>query len=277
MSLRNEPRQPLTNFTLYRETYNWQTWYEYVKLGASAIHAANPNLLILLSGMDSSTQLGAVVRGEPLTPGTTPFNKADFADHADKLVLEMHAYNILPSDNPADCASLETKLRDRGFETLADSAANQFPLLMTEFGFAQDETTWKTDVYARCITQYLPEQQVGWFIWVLAGSYYVREGKHDHDEPWGLLDHAWSAWRSPGFVEGALKPMVQATLEGARESVDAEEGADGGSGGLGGGGQGALGQSQGAENSVGRCSQDLLVLLTWTGIGAVAFLGAFLG
>ncbi|GAB1312630.1 Putative beta--galactanase [Madurella fahalii] len=265
MSLRNEPRQPLTNFTLYSETYNWQTWYHYTKLGASAINAANADLLILLPGMDSSTQLGAIVRGEPLAPGTAPFNKTDFArDYTDKLVLEMHAYSILASDRPTDCASFAARLYSNGFEALADGAANRFPLLVTEFGFAQDETTWRSDVYAVCIADYLPAQRVGWFLWVVAGSYYVREGRHDDDEPWGLLTHDWSGWRSPGFVEGGLTEMVDATLEWVgRGAVEGGEG-DGGSGG----GSGSVGNGQASENAAGagRHTQAFLVVLVWTGM-----------
>lgn len=271
MSLRNEPRQPLTNITLYSETYNWQTWYNYTKLGASVINTANPDLLIFLPGMDSSTQLGAIVRGEPLTPGTAPFNKTDFArDYTDKLVLEMHAYNILPSDNPADCPSFEEKLYNNGFETLTDSAANQFPLLVTEFGFAQDATTWRSDVYAACVAEYLPEQKVGWFLWVVAGSYYTRQGNHDHDEPWGLLTHDWSAWRSPEFVEGGLRGMVNATLEG----VDA--GATTGEGGTdagGGNGSGSVGNDQAGENAAGRRTPWLSAVLAWTGVSVLTSFG----
>ncbi|KAL1839260.1 hypothetical protein VTJ49DRAFT_1697 [Mycothermus thermophilus] len=212
MSLRNELRQPFTNFTFAQESYNWQTWYNYSKLGASTIHSTNPTPLILLSGMDSSTQFNVLVDGKPLSPGTEPFNRSSFAPgFSDRFALEMHAYSIV--EKVTDCPSFEEKLDKQGFSTLTKPAEAQYPLLMTEFGFAQDNETWQTDVYATCITAYLPKQRVGWFIWVIAGSYYVREGTQEFDEAWGLLDVKWDKWRSPEFVENGLKKMVRETLE----------------------------------------------------------------
>ncbi|KAK4449060.1 glycoside hydrolase [Podospora aff. communis PSN243] len=208
MSLRNELRQPLTKPELYKTSYNWETWYSLSRLGADAIHNANPDPLIFLSGMDSSTNFTAVAQGLPLHPGTEVFNPANFNGYADKLVLEMHTYE------PAqECTAFENKLFDLGFQTL-DSAGtgNALPLVMTEFGFLQANETHK-NVYVTCLSRYLPAQRVGWMIWVLAGSYYVRELTHDYDETWGLLSHDWSEWRSPEYIEGGLKPMVNASLK----------------------------------------------------------------
>jgi hypothetical protein len=211
MSLRNELRQPLSNLTLAQE-YNWANWYNYSQLGAKTIHSANPDPLILLSGMDSSTQFDVLVDGKPLSPSMTVFDRSVFApDFADRLVLEMHAYSI--TEKVDSCPDYEEKLTKRGFSTLTQDQDHRYPLLMTEFGLAQDPDTWKNDVYATCIIQFLPKQKVGWFIWVIAGSYYVREGIQEYDETWGLLDVKWENWRSPDFVENGLKKMVTETLE----------------------------------------------------------------
>ena len=281
MSLRNELRQPLTNWTLLEESYNWETWYQYTKIGADAVHASNPVPLIFLSGMDSSTQFDRIVRGQTFTPSTATFSKADFDGYVDKLALEMHSYSILDSDKPKDCPSFEKKLHDKGFETLTDTAVNQFPLLMTEFGFTQDETTWKTDKYATCITDYLPRQKVGWFIWVIAGSYYIREGDQSYDESWGLLDTTWSQWRSPEFVDGMLRGMVNATLdlvrsngvggEGGEEGVENGPGRDGNENSNGGQTEAGSG-SQVGENTAAQSPQALSVGLAWLALGALLFL-----
>ncbi|KAK0713660.1 glycoside hydrolase family 5 protein [Lasiosphaeria miniovina] len=219
MSLRNELRQPLLNLTLYSQSYNWATWYDHMREGAAAIHAAHPDTLVFLSGLDSDTTLDAVVQGLPLTSSAsskTPAKvfdaAADFASGlADKLVLELHTYI-----NPATCSAFEARLAAAGFQTLNGTAKNTMPLLLTEFGYTQDAATWRDSVYASCLLRFLPAKKAGWMIWVLAGSYYVREGQHDYDEGWGLLSHDWSAWRSPRHVEGGLVPLVQATLEGVR-------------------------------------------------------------
>ncbi len=213
MSLRNELRQPLTNFTLYEQSYNWQDWYKYMKQGAAAINSKNPNLLIFLSGIDSDATLQPVVEGTALTPGTGTFSLDDFQGYSNKLVLEIHAYEILsPVTN---CTLFQSQLATDGFEALNASttskAKNAFPVIMTEFGFTEDATTWQ-DVYASCLEAYLPAQKAGWMIWALGGSYYIREGTQDSDETWGLLTHDWSDWRSPEHINGGLTPMIKASL-----------------------------------------------------------------
>ncbi|AEO58520.1 glycoside hydrolase family 5 protein [Thermothelomyces thermophilus ATCC 42464] len=211
IGLRNEPREPTSNPALAQSSYNWQSWYRYMRQGADAVHGANPDLLIFLSGLNFDTYLTPVVRGEPLAPGTDRFDVADFAaGPAGKLVLELHNYET----GATSCDALRANLDRNGFEALLspdDAVANVLPVVMTEFGFQMDDRTWR-GVYASCLAQYLPERKAGWTIWVLAGSYYVRSGTQDYDEGWGLLNHDWSDWRSPGYVDGALKAMVRETL-----------------------------------------------------------------
>lgn len=207
MALRNEPREPTSNPTLDAASYNWESWYTNIKLGTAAIHTANPTPLIFLSGLSFDTFLTPVVQGTALTPGNGTFTPSDFSGYTNKLVLELHNY----ANSATSCSSLESSLYTDGFQALTSSAVNKFPVLLTEFGFAQDTTTWQT-VYPTCLASYLPAQKAGWFIWVLAGSYYIRSGTQDYDESWGLLTHDWTTWRSPSYVSGNLTQMVKNTL-----------------------------------------------------------------
>lgn len=209
IGLRNEPREPTNNAALHASSYNWQSWYGYMRQGADAVHRANPDLLIFLAGLNYDTYLTPVVQGTALTPGTGRFSFGDFPGYADKLVLELHNYET----GIGSCGSLTGNLHRNGFEALTDSATarNKFPVLLTEFGFLMDDRTWR-GVYASCLASFLPAQKAGWTIWVLAGSYYIRSGTQDFDETWGLLNHDWSAWRSPNYVNGALLGMVRNTL-----------------------------------------------------------------
>ncbi|KAK3348762.1 glycoside hydrolase superfamily [Lasiosphaeria hispida] len=208
MSLRNEPREPKGNGgNNARATYNWQGWYTFVKQGAEAIHTKNADVLIFLSGLSYDTYLTPVVQGTALTPGTGKFSVADFPGYANKLVLELHTYDTSASN----CNNMQNNLYKNGFQALTTSAANTFPVMLTEFGFQMDASTWK-GMYASCLATYLPAQKAGWMIWVLSGSYYIRSGIQDYDEGWGLLNHDWSAWRSPSYVNGALLAMVKNTL-----------------------------------------------------------------
>ncbi|OTB03236.1 glycoside hydrolase family 5 protein [Hypoxylon sp. CI-4A] len=209
MSLRNELRKPDSNPSI---AYNWQNWYTNVKKGTEAIHSANPDLLIFLSGLDYDTYITPVVQSTALTPGSGKFSTADFEGYADKLVLEIHNYQ----NSASNCDSLKSSLYNSGFQALhADDAkaVNVFPVLLTEFGFDMTGNAWQ-GTYATCIADYLAEQKAGWFIWVISGSYYVRSGQQDFEETWGLLKHDWSDWRSSAYVQGGLKPLASATAQG---------------------------------------------------------------
>ncbi|KAI0156134.1 glycoside hydrolase superfamily [Pestalotiopsis sp. NC0098] len=209
MSLRNELRTPDDNTTLAEDSYNWEDWYSYAKEGTAAINSANADVLIFLSGLDFDTWLTPVVQGTALTPGTGTFTLSDFDGYTDKLVLELHNY----ANDATNCTSLQESLLTDGFEALDGDDAetvNVFPVALTEFGFAQDATTWE-GVYATCIASFLESEKTSWFIWVLAGSYYIRSGTQDFDETWGLLTHDWSSWRSQDYIDGGLVPLINGT------------------------------------------------------------------
>ncbi|KAI1412013.1 glycoside hydrolase [Hypoxylon sp. FL1857] len=211
MSLRNELRTPLSNFTFASEAYNWENWYKYIRQGSDAIHNANGDVLIFLSGLNSDQDLSPVVNGTALTPGSATFNQDDFSGYANKLVLELHAYDNVFGPGPSDCSTVQNELSNDGFKALTSDAKNQFPVVLTEFGLVQNGTSAQ-DPYVSCILDYMSSQNAGWMIWAIQGSYYIREGIQDHDETWGLLTHDWSDWRSPEFANNSLTSTVKKTL-----------------------------------------------------------------
>jgi len=261
MSLRNELRPPLNNISLLGTSYNWATWYTQMQLGAAAIHSANSDLLVYLSGLDGDTTLGPVVQATPLTPGQNTFDRDDFAPNfAGKLVLELHVYwNIEGALSGGSieslsttCDPLNTYLDKAGFSTLtntSDRSRTQYPMVLTEFGFDQSPSqlasllTTTTNGnsatgYAQCLFAYLRDRQVpGWMLWPLSGSYYIREGERDADEPWGLLTHDWSGWRADQFINEVVRPAVQDTLKiaGKKPLTSESNGAGAGDGGTAGG------------------------------------------
>ncbi|KAK4442621.1 glycoside hydrolase superfamily [Podospora aff. communis PSN243] len=204
LSLRNEPREP-TNNAAARNAYNWQNWYTYMKQGSTAVTTANPDLLIVLSGLNYDTTITPVVQNTALTPGTGRYNKADFP--ANKIVLELHNYET----GANNCNNLQGNLLRNGFNALSGTTPNVFPVMLTEFGFQMDASTWR-NTYSTCLASFVTSQKAGWMIWVLAGSYYIRSGTQDYDEGWGLMNHDWSDWRSPNYVNGLLLSMVKGTL-----------------------------------------------------------------
>ena len=202
MSLRNEPREPPNGPA--RRTYNWRDWYGFVKNGSEAIHSAHPDLLIFLSGLGFDTTMTPVAQGTALTPGSAKFSKDDFPGYGDKLVLELHNYE----NSIGSCSSLKGNLNRNGFSALTD---NKFPVMLTEFGFQMDASTWK-GTYSSCLASFVADNKAGWFLWVLSGSYYIRSGTQDYEEGWGLLSHDWSKWRSQSYIDGMFKKMVVDTL-----------------------------------------------------------------
>ncbi|KAL9598174.1 MAG: hypothetical protein Q9219_004671 [cf. Caloplaca sp. 3 TL-2023] len=210
MALRNELRKPKDwkQFLFY----NWSEWYDNMTGGADAIHKANSDLLIFFSGLKYDSQLRPVFTGD--TMGLTRvFNKSEL-EYANKIVLEVHDYDA----DTTNCTQKKLNLLANSFGAVDRSnprTQTVFPLVMSEWGFEQSPTKYR-ESYASCLRDFLPEQKVGWMTWVLGGSYYVREGVADKDEPWGLLDHEWKEWRCPDCISKGLEPMIQATLGGAR-------------------------------------------------------------
>ncbi|KAI9373029.1 glycoside hydrolase superfamily [Aspergillus egyptiacus] len=216
IGLRNELREPTGSSSPNPAyPYDWATWYAEMMDAADRVHAANPDALIFLSGLNFDTTLAPIPTGKDLGSSggggdeTTRFSLDDFS-YADKLVLELHTY-----DTETDsCADLSGALWNGGFnahDTNNTDIVNVMPVVLSEFGFAQDDSTW-TSVYASCLREWIPEQQAGWMVWTISGSYYLREGVQDSDDPWGLLDHTWSGWRNPEAIEQGLQVMVDASL-----------------------------------------------------------------
>ncbi|KAH7322821.1 beta-1,6-galactanase [Stachybotrys elegans] len=208
-SLRNEFREPSNNPAV-RATYNWQTWYGHVKEAAIAVNEANPDVLVVLSGLNYDTTMQPVVRGTALTPGSETFSKDDFPGFQNKLMIELHNYQ----GTATDCNALWGGIYNGGAQAMNPneaSTANVFPVIITEFGFDMTNQNYQ-GVYATCLGERLPENTAGWMIWVVVGSYYTRQGIQDYDEAWGLYDHTWSAWRNPAYVNGLLSEMSERTL-----------------------------------------------------------------
>lgn len=159
-----------------------------MRLGADTVNAANPNILIFMGGINSDTTLYPIPTGSSIASGIN-FNLDDFS-YKDKLVLELHNYDTAATPTIA-CFMLEAELYVDGFnalDTSSPSVKNVMPVVMTEFGYAQDESD-VNGVYASCLRGYLPRQKAGWMVWNIGGSYYIRSGVQDSDETYGEPFH----------------------------------------------------------------------------------------
>jgi hypothetical protein len=219
-SLRNELR--IVNNPA-NDTYGWSLWYDEMIDAANIVNAAAPDALVIISGLNYDHELNPITAGEPISPPEDQrvFRLGDF-DYADKIVFELHSYD----NSITNCTFFQSELYKRGFNALdvspATTARNIAPVILTEFGFAQNSSDYQS-VYASCLKDFLTGDHreldanrirgpIGHFEWNLGGSYYMREGIADHDDWWALLNHDWSDWRNHTVLRAYQKPLIKSTL-----------------------------------------------------------------
>ncbi|XP_062184233.1 glycosyl hydrolase 5 family protein-like [Phragmites australis] len=182
MSLRNELRGPNQNVTL---------WYRYMQLGAEAVHAANPDVLVILSGLDFDNTLSFL------------FSKKVELSFTGKLVYEQHWYGFSDGgnwefQNQNDvCGMVVDSIKTKGLFLLQQG----WPLFFSEFGFDMSGTHIADNRYLTCFLSVAAEMDLDWAIWALQGSYYIREGILAYDESYGLLSWDWCTARNPSFIK----------------------------------------------------------------------------
>ena len=155
-----------------------------MRMGADAVNGANSGLLIFMGGINSDTTLLPIPIAAPIGFGVS-FDLSSFA-YKNKLVLELHNYDTTYTPT-LNCPTLKATLYLNGFDAMDTSnplIKNVMPVVLSEFGYGQDETS-VSSTYATCLRSYLPSEKAGWMVWVLAGSYYIRSGVQDSDESYG--------------------------------------------------------------------------------------------
>ncbi|KAG6479992.1 hypothetical protein ZIOFF_063469 [Zingiber officinale] len=179
MSLRNELRGPRQNV---------EDWFKYMAMGAEAVHAANKDVLVILSGLSFDNDLGFL--------STRQLN-VSFSSKS-KLVFEVHWYSFSNSEawgngNPNDvCGRISGSVTNNaGF--LLD---RQFPLFLSEFGIDQRGVNERDNRYFSCAMAYAADKDLDWALWTLQGSYYLREGVVELEEVYGLLSLNWTTVRN---------------------------------------------------------------------------------
>uniref|UniRef100_A0A7N0VI13 Glycoside hydrolase family 5 domain-containing protein n=1 Tax=Kalanchoe fedtschenkoi TaxID=63787 RepID=A0A7N0VI13_KALFE len=198
MSLRNELRGPRQNEL---------DWHRYMQDGATTIHSANPDLLVIASGLSYDTTLG-FLRNASLR-----------LDLADKLVYEIHRYSFTGGGrqnwlvHPVNriCGYLKNRFEDQaGFLLSSDAPV---PLFVSEFGVDQRGVNQADNRFLSCFLTVIAEKDLDWALWALQGSYYLKSGKVGPEETYGVLDASWANPRDGAFKRhyGLLLNMTQGT------------------------------------------------------------------
>ncbi|KAI1084070.1 glycoside hydrolase family 5 protein [Whalleya microplaca] len=232
MSLRNELRASWNRTDL---VYNWATLVGNMSAGASAIHAANPDLLISWSGLQFDEDLSALTTHKNIL--TAPCYKCtavrdahrrepvyfDLGSYswADKIVWELHLYSMSEDLDTGTCEIIEAGLYRNGFNALgidAPPACNLTgdwppaqrltPVILSEFGNAQDASLYNSTLQ-NCLQEYTKKHGISWMMWSLAGSYRIRSGAQGVVDTWGLTNADWTGWRDPETIENYWKPWVE--------------------------------------------------------------------
>ncbi|KAK9751131.1 hypothetical protein RND81_02G244500 [Saponaria officinalis] len=191
MSLRNELRGPKENAN---------DWYRYMQKGAEVVHGANPNVLVILSGLNFDKDL-SFLRTKPVT-----------LSFQSKIVFEVHWYafsdgSAWKDGNPDEVCRrvVANYMRMSGF--LLDQG---YPLFVSEWGVDLRGTDINGNRYLNCILTWLKEHELDWALWTLVGSHYLREGVVGMVEYYGVLDSDWRNVRNSSFLDriSAIQPPL---------------------------------------------------------------------
>ncbi|KAF8040739.1 hypothetical protein BT93_B2845 [Corymbia citriodora subsp. variegata] len=193
MSLRNELRGSRQNV---------KDWYKYMQRGAEAVHASNPDVLVILSGLSYDKDLSFLNLDRPLN-----------LSFSGKLVFELHWYafsdgSAWATGNPNRvCGQVVGNLMRLSFFLL-----QRWPLFVSEFGVDQRGTNANDNRYLNCFAGVAADLDFDWALWTLVGSYYLREGVVGMNEYYGVLDGNWSGLRNSSLFQRFQ--ALQAPLKG---------------------------------------------------------------
>nr|DAD30753.1 TPA_asm: hypothetical protein HUJ06_009604 [Nelumbo nucifera] len=163
----------------------------YMQKGAEAVHLANPNVLVIFSGLNYDKDFTFLVN-QPVNLTFTG-----------KLVFELHWYGFSDgkaweTGNPNQvCATVVDNFMRKGGFVLDQG----WPLFLSEFGVDQRGTNINDNRFLNCFFGVAAELDFDWALWTLAGSYYLREGKIGMDETYGVLSWNWCKTRNSSFME----------------------------------------------------------------------------
>uniref|UniRef100_A0A7N1A395 Glycoside hydrolase family 5 domain-containing protein n=1 Tax=Kalanchoe fedtschenkoi TaxID=63787 RepID=A0A7N1A395_KALFE len=198
MSLRNELRGG-------RQTAS--DWFDFMHQGAQTIHAAKPNALVLVSGLNYDTDFGFMRNVEFGTQWDT------------KLVFEFHWYAFSQS-NSQDNWTKQPLYQSCGFykQWFEEQAAfiyrngtKPYPVILSEFGLDERGTDVGANNYLTCLSTIAAGDDLDWAVWALQGSYYIRSGEAGTEEFYGVLDNSWTAPRNPDVFKRFK--LLQQTLQ----------------------------------------------------------------
>ncbi|XP_027348375.1 glycosyl hydrolase 5 family protein-like [Abrus precatorius] len=185
MDLRNELRGSRQNVL---------DWHKYMSQGAKTIHEINPDLLVIVSGLNFDNDLSFLKK------------KGLDLNFTNKIVYEAHIYSFSGdqgrwNEQPVNriCNAMLKTLNEQSAFLM--SGKNPVPLFISEFGY--DETLGNSvdNKYLPCFVSFAASVDLDWSLWAFGGSYYYKQGQIDVGEWYGVMDDDWKNYRDPNFLQ----------------------------------------------------------------------------
>lgn len=162
--------------------------------GAETVHLANPDVLVILSGLNFDKDLSFL------------HDRSVNVSFSGKLVFEMHWYSFSDGDAWTTgtlnqvCGRISANVMgSAGF--LATHGGKGYPMFVSEFGLDMRGTNTGGNRFLNCFMALAADQDWDFAVWALQGSYYLREGVKDMDETYGLLNHSWTGARNTSTLQ----------------------------------------------------------------------------
>ncbi|KAL2903446.1 Glycosyl hydrolase 5 family protein [Bienertia sinuspersici] len=156
-----------------------------------AVHKANPNVVVIISGLNFDTNL-SFLRKKPVSLHFT-----------NKLAFEVHRYAFSgkktewEDGNPNEVCGKLTKTLKNNAGFLVERG---FPIFVGEWGLNLNDTKKGEKLFSDCFLAWLVEHDLDWALWTMAGSYYIKEGVVGAIETFGLFNWNWTQIRNEPFL-----------------------------------------------------------------------------
>jgi len=194
VDIRNEPRCQDGNCPTWGGG-TWYDWHAAAEWIGNAIHEINPDLLIVVEGINYALDLTGVknLRVNLTVPNKVVYSAHDYSwDTTFTTCEEFYNNFLIPK-----WAYIVT-------EKIAPVFVGEFGTCYTDASCVQSQSTWMN-----CLTSFLKSNDLDWFYWSIDGTESSGSGRTwGALESFGLTDVTWSNSSWPWFLENKLQPMV---------------------------------------------------------------------
>jgi endoglucanase len=200
--LRNEPRNDTTlgldSIWGGQSTPTYENWQQAATQAGDLLLGVNPNLLIMVEGIDYSVYLGGFDDNKDLP--ANPTNGYRGAGGYPVVLSVPHQLVYAPHNYSWDSGTSPTKL-GQWWGYLLSSSSYQAPIWLGEFGTCNTSATncltaTSQGVWWQTITKYLSSTDVDWSYWALNGT--RIDGSV---ESYGLLNSTWNGEAMPQLTQ----------------------------------------------------------------------------